>query len=872
MEGHDMQGLRRHSLRLILPLLLCLLWPAAAFAFEDVTSHGATGNGFTDDTVAIQNAINAIPATGGAIYFPPGTYIISNVDIAAGRTIRFFGDGANASILKHKSFSPNSMITSSGVADDIQFHDLGFDGNGAVQTNWELDAIEIKCARFRAESCAFVGTIHGAINLDEVEEVAWILNSSFTEMKEHGGTAGQDTTALLMNATTTFPGDITVSGNYFHADPPAVDGTSPGGVMINAGIAKTHRVIIKDNVFYGIGQDHSDNHQSCIQLYRNSPQAIIQGNKFYNHAFHAITAQRSDDLLIADNIIEGESTNRAIVGITITGRNDSGLIEQNRAIIARNIIRNTPSCVGILLGFDIAGKGVNIQVIDNIMDNVRSGIALQRVKGGILVKGNIIRNVVGGATKDKGVYATFCEGWVHITQNYINGVANQPAISFSDALTQPVDVVISENLIENVADGAFNLKLINRASITNNIFSGTPGTLSQRVVNMLDVDYVQVHGNIAPPQSITSYISVASLQEYGNTWNSSFKESLSGSATWDPTNLAAGAVTSTTITVPGAAVGDPANASHDQIGANSIIISAHVEAASTVRVTLMNTAGSAINTPNGTISAEVFKILPRATVFGRHILYNNSFFDGDNASANAADDGAIATDKTALLPGQTATFANYTSFGRGINGIIVDISSHPSPGSITAADFEFRVGNNNDPNTWPLAAAPTSVSARTGDGAGGSDRITIIWADNAIDKTWLQVTVKVADNDVFYFGNAIGESGNSGADAIVDIIDEDGARNNQTGFSFAAIDNVYDYNRDRRVTLADMATARDNPSGGSTLELIILPVPPAASAAVPAPDPEAAAAASDSDTIKVKRKGKRNRTRKGKNKRERRRR
>jgi len=67
-----------------------------------------------------------------------------------------------------------------------------------------------------------------------------------------------------------------------------------------------------------------------------------------------------------------------------------------------------------------------------------------------------------------------------------------------------------------------------------------------------------------------------------------------------------------------------------------------------------------------------------AEVVGRHIFYNQSAFDGNNAQANAADDNAIATDKQALLPGESATFANYTSYSRGINGIMDDREHHGS--------------------------------------------------------------------------------------------------------------------------------------------------------------------------------------------------
>lgn len=43
--------------------------------YVNVKSYGATGNGSTNDTVAIQNAINAVGVAGGGIvYFPQGTY------------------------------------------------------------------------------------------------------------------------------------------------------------------------------------------------------------------------------------------------------------------------------------------------------------------------------------------------------------------------------------------------------------------------------------------------------------------------------------------------------------------------------------------------------------------------------------------------------------------------------------------------------------------------------------------------------------------------------------------------------------------------------------------------------------------------------
>jgi len=43
----------------------------------NVKNFGAMGNGATDDTAAIQAAINALPATGGTVVVPGGTYMIN---------------------------------------------------------------------------------------------------------------------------------------------------------------------------------------------------------------------------------------------------------------------------------------------------------------------------------------------------------------------------------------------------------------------------------------------------------------------------------------------------------------------------------------------------------------------------------------------------------------------------------------------------------------------------------------------------------------------------------------------------------------------------------------------------------------------------
>jgi len=212
---------------------------------------------------------------------------------------------------------------------------------------------------------------------------------------------------------------------------------------------------------------------------------------------------------------------------------------------------------------------------------------------------------------------------------------------------------------------------------------------------------------------------------------------------------------------------------------------------------------------------------PESEIVARSVFYNNSAYDGDDA---------IATDKQALHDGGVATFANYTSYARGINGVIVDITEVPDGLVPTAEDFAFHVGNDATPEQWIAAPAPLDVTLIEDAGVDGSDRLKIVWNDYAIRNEWLQVTVRAANlglpgDDVFYFGNALAESGDTGDDAKVTITDLLLARNNGRDFVRpAAVDFPYDYDRDSFVNATDVLLARNNQTSFWTaLKLIDLP-------------------------------------------------
>jgi hypothetical protein len=197
-----------------------------------------------------------------------------------------------------------------------------------------------------------------------------------------------------------------------------------------------------------------------------------------------------------------------------------------------------------------------------------------------------------------------------------------------------------------------------------------------------------------------------------------------------------------------------------------------------------------------------------SAVVGRHVFYDRSAFDAGD------DDAAVATDKAALRPGQTATFANVTSYSRGINGVMVDVTGLPAGAALTADDFSFRWGRSADGSDFADGPAPASVTVRPAEGSGGGDRVTLVWGDDAVRNGWLEVTVRanadtgLAAPDVFGFGNLVGDTGNSATSLTVNAQDLAAVRRHL--FSPSAVTGRFDFDRDGRVTAADFSIVRAN--------------------------------------------------------------
>ncbi|OKI96772.1 glycosyl hydrolase family 28-related protein [Kitasatospora sp. CB01950] len=212
----------------------------------NVKDYGATGNGTTDDTAAVQSALDAAKPTGGTVYFPAGKYRVLPTATAPaltvpGNNIRLVGAGNKASTLVKDG--DGILLRISGAGSDptgathrryCTVESLGFNGNGRTGLVLELYYNDNTVVR----------DVYITSNLDTCIDGVELWDSRFVNLTVESSTgtaAAARPNMWLRNASAASGwGSSTDNTNQVHLTGCRFEAFGTGAVWITAGAITTN--------------------------------------------------------------------------------------------------------------------------------------------------------------------------------------------------------------------------------------------------------------------------------------------------------------------------------------------------------------------------------------------------------------------------------------------------------------------------------------------------------------------------------------------------------------------------------------------------------------------------------------------------------
>ena len=321
----------------------------------NVKDYGAKGDSSTDDTAAIQSALNAAyTAGGGTVFLPSGTYILDpNPGLQVKTNVILQGAGLS-SLLKLKSGSTHSdnLVKSEGWT-NVTMRDFSIDGNRTAQAG------SPGAYTYTQYGIYFGGTSNSLVQNIFVKSMTGVglhvyngqgvtlLSCTSTDNNYHGFEIEQDTgchvTACrgfnnLLHGILVSPGEVNGTGSKGNqVTNNTFDGNGNYGIATNAANGDVSAWLNEGNIF--IGNTIRGNAFYGVNFYKQDKH-VFNNNYVAGNGYFGLYAFESQNNTIEHNIFIGNSqaSNGGYDEIAVEGYTSNNSHPSNNNVISGNTI------------------------------------------------------------------------------------------------------------------------------------------------------------------------------------------------------------------------------------------------------------------------------------------------------------------------------------------------------------------------------------------------------------------------------------------------------------------------------------------------------------------------------------------------------
>jgi hypothetical protein len=414
-----------------------VLFDCGNIGWNNVWCWGATGDGTTDDTASIQAAINALPASGGTVFFPRGTYRVTQ-SLQAVANMVFMGVGAGSTLQSTDAGWALSVPNNYGVV------------NIANVTNVRVTNLRVRGTKLASDASHTPKLIYMQSCSRVMIDHNYLENTRFEGIWSGGAQANCNQITIESN-------DVFDVG---------INGTSGlPAIQVNG-----ERIIIANNRLDTVGSG----------IGASGARWTITGNFIKDFVANGIgTGDGADhgELLISGNVVEWTP----VVGITSEGMLFSGVSGTDRLVLVTgNIVRKFGAGANSLYWVTTAR---NVAFVGNVAEMDQRGVgfaSLGSASGTMIVyASNTVRVnnetslAIGFDAEANGAGNTLR---VASSNNWVYGLTGANSSYAYDYRNQQGGTIIATMTGDNATDGQVRINMLQQLDYAN----GTPISTSQQ--------------------------------------------------------------------------------------------------------------------------------------------------------------------------------------------------------------------------------------------------------------------------------------------------------------------------------------------------------------------------------------------------------